>query len=425
MGKKIKQAPTAAKQNYARPEPPTTGGGILTWLFGPASKDNAIEWVKILLFAGAVALLIRWSFLEPFKIPSGSMEPTLHGDDRIGRGDRVFVNKWIYGLRYPFTKTRIWHGQDPQRWDIVVFKNPEPGAVHGTLVKRIVGLPGEEIQIRDGKIYANDQALQLPPSMPKVYYTSMGMYGVMGDRAHSIVPPGHYLVCGDNSGNSRDGRFFGWLPNGNILGRVACIWMPPTRWRDFTGFSDTWWWKTLLILVALYVLLRLFIGRSVRAQGSVDEAVTPGDHLLVNRAAFGVPLPFTGMRLSQGRAPMRGEIVVYRAPSGSDTEFLVGRVAGLPGEQVNLNEGRLTVNGVPVGENGNLQFGPTEGAAPYGRSKSKEYSLVPEGQYFIIAEDGSDGLDSRTLGWIPRKDVVGPAKAVWWPPTRWRRLVPW
>jgi signal peptidase I len=394
-------------------------------MFGPASKDNAVEWVKIIIFAVAVAALIRWPLIEPFKIPSGSMEPTLHGDERLGRGDRVFVNKWIYGVRYPFMKKRIWYGEDPQRWDIVVFKNPEPNAAHGTLVKRIVGMPGEEIQIRNGRIYANGKALELPPSMPDIHYTSAGVYGVWSDPEHAIVPQGHYLVCGDNSGNSKDGRYFGWLPNENILGRVACIWFPPPRWRDFTGFTSTWWWATLVTAVALFVFWRLFIGRSVHLRTGVDDTVKAGDHVMLNRAAYGLPMPFTNLRFSRGREPQRGEIVVYRPPSGGDHEFLVGRVAGLPREQVNMDDGRLTIDGAPVVTQPELRFTPADGAAPYGRSKSKEYSLVPEGHYFIVAENGADNLDSRSLGWIPRRDVVGSAKLVWWPLSHARRLVPW
>lgn len=382
-----------------------------------------MEWVKILLFAVAVAALIRWPLIEPFKIPSGSMEPTLHGDERIGRGDRVFVNKWIYGVRYPFMKKRIWYGEEPQRWDIIVFKNPEPDAAHGTLVKRIVGLPGEEIQIRNGKIYANGKALELPPGMPDIQYTSQGVYGVWPDPEHAIVPKGHYLVCGDNSGNSKDGRYFGWLPNENILGRVACIWFPPSRWRDFTGFTQTWWWGALVALVALLTFWRLFIGRSVNVHTGVNETVNEGDHVIVNRIAFGVPLPFTRMRLSQGREAKRGELVVYRAPSGCPYEFLLGHVAGLPREQVNFEDGRLVVDGNPVAIPEGLHFSPADGAAPYARSKGKEYSLVPESHYFILAKSGTDGMDSRTLGWIPRGDLLGTVPMVWWPRMRWLRLL--
>lgn len=401
--------------------------GVITWAIGPTTRDNAVEWVKIILFAVTVALLIRWPIIEPFKIPSGSMEPTLHGDNRLFRGDRVFVNKWLYGVRYPFMNKRIWHGQAPERWDIVVFKNPEPNAQHGTLVKRIVGMPGERIQIANGRVYADGKPLELKPGMPDIYYTSSGMFGVLPDPAHAVVPEGNYLVLGDNSGNSRDGRFFGWLPNENILGRVASIWWPPTRWRDFTGFTGTWWWKTLLAALAAWVVVRLFFGRSWHVRRGVDAKLAPGEHVFVNRAAFGVPVPFTRTRVSRGREARRGEVVVYRPPSSPDHDLIAGRVAGLPGEQVYLDNGRLTVNGEPVASPADLaalQLAPGDGAAPYGRSKSKEYSVVPGGHYFIIAENGAETLDSRTLGWIPREDVVGPVSAVWWPPRRWRRVRP-
>ena len=111
------------------------------------------EWVKSILIAIVLALFIRWPVIEPFKIPSGSMEPTFYD------GDRIFVNKFVYGIRFPFngfripytTKTtwyaddRIFRGADPQRWDVVVFKSVEHDVQHDILVKRIVGLPVSEL----------------------------------------------------------------------------------------------------------------------------------------------------------------------------------------------------------------------------------------------------------------------------------------
>ena len=79
-------------------------------------------------------------------------------------------------------------------------------------------------------------------------YSQDGIYGVSERDEFAVVPPGHYLVMGDNSFSSRDGRFFGWLPNDNIYGRAVCIWWPIGRWRDFTGFSKTWWGKSILYL---------------------------------------------------------------------------------------------------------------------------------------------------------------------------------
>jgi len=365
------------------------------------------------------------------------MYPTLHGDPRFMMGDRVFVNKFLYGLRFPFNhskvpftditinyaKRRIFCGKDPQRWDIVVFKTVEAGAKHTTLVKRVVGLPGERIQIRGGKIYVNGSLLELPESMPDVYYRAEGRYGVFPSEAFSVVPVDHYLLLGDNSAHSRDGRYWGWVPNEHILGRVSCIWWPPHRIEDFTGFSKTWWWHSLLVTLALVLLWRLFLGRSWRVAAHMPETgLAQGDHVYVNRVWFGLPLPFTGKRLTRGRSPDRGVLVLYRGPN---EELLVGCVAGFPGEQVFLNDGALHINGNPVdhGRFADCRFICTESTGPYAQSKKKEFSVVPEGHYFILCDDPEGKNDGRTLGWTPRENLLGVVAAVWWPPSRWRRIM--
>lgn len=304
--------------------------GLITAILGPLNSKNALSWLFIIV----LVLGIRWLLFENYTIPTGSMEPTLHGDMRWLRGDRVAVNKFIYGPRAPFTHTRLCHLWRPQRWEIVVFKAVGPDSEHGTLVKRIVGLPGERIHIRDGKILVNGHPVEPPPELQGIlnYTTVLGTdladvhlfalklaaenlqdpdlnprnkgvrdlygelaelrerlngadpekmdkkaaeehfsslskvsqdilielyvrkvsakyplrYGILPDDEFSVVPPDCYLVCGDNSLDSADGRVFGWLPEGHILGRVSCIWWPVPRWRDFTGFSKTWWGFALL-----------------------------------------------------------------------------------------------------------------------------------------------------------------------------------
>ena len=283
--------------------------GCLLWFTSGMDRAQTFEWMRSGLTALLLALAIRWAVAEPYRIPSGSMEPTLHGDPRFGRGDRVFVNKWVYGLRYPFMNRRIWHGNPPQRWDMVVFKTVEENATHKTLVKRIVGMPGEHLQIRNGKIYADSVPLELPPDMPDIYYTTPldGPYGVQPSEKFAHIPEDHYLVLGDNSAHSRDGRYFGWLPNEHIVGRVACIWWPPTRWRDFTGFSSTWWWRGLLALLALVLLARLFAGRLCPAHNPDDPNKI--DHLAVSFAHYGFHLPVLDRLAMRWREPARGDLV--------------------------------------------------------------------------------------------------------------------
>ncbi len=406
-------------------------GGHLCFFSG-MNREQIIEWLKSETFALTLALLIRWPIAEPYRIPSGSMEPTFHGDPGIGKGDRVFVNKWIYGVRYPFMNKRIWHGQAPQRWDIVVFKAVQENAPHKTLVKRIVGMPGEHIQIKEGKVFANGKALELPPSMPEVYYTSPPpnmlsgmMYGVRPEEQFSVVPEGHYLVLGDNSANSGDGRYFGWLPEENIVGRVACIWWPPTRWRDFTGFSETTWWHVTVTLVGMFTVLRLLAGRSwVNPETS--------EHLLAQFLSFGCRIPFTRWWLAFWGRPRRGMLVLYqpssdKVPGGT---VLLGRVAALPGEKVTLNDGTLLINDAPVTDVpafAGAVYSSNHPDAVYGRSRNKAHTMTPDDCYFILADPAfsvkeEDRVDSRVLGWITCKELMGKAVAGWWPVRRIRKL---
>jgi signal peptidase I len=417
--------------------------GALTWLTGGWSWQN----IKTILIALAIALVIRWVVAEPFKIPSGSMEPTLQGNPGFLRGDRVFVNKWIYGLRYPldgfqipftnividYAESRIWRGKEPQRWEIVVFKSPEAGDEGKTLIKRIIALPGERVHIRGGRVYINGELLAHPDFMPETAAHTTGAnnpemrYGFgMSDR-YTLVPEDHYFLMGDNRRYSRDGRVWGWVPNDHLLGRTFCVWWPPAHWSDFTGFSRTWWWRLILGVVGLLTIWRIFLGRSWRVHPPAPDAdLRPGDHLYIDRLALGLVLPFTRTRLTTGKRPSRGALVVYHGPKGVDPhgDLLLGRVAAFPGEQVFTGDGRVEIDGSPV-EQGPLaerQYPSTEDVGPFGRSKGKSHSLVPEDHYFILSDDPAAASDSRSFGWVPAQDVVGVAKAIWLPFKRMRKL---
>ena len=402
--------------------------GAVVWFFSGLPKEQSIEWLKSGAIALLVALSIRWAFAEPYRIPSGSMEPTLEGNPRLGRGDRVFVNKWYYGVRVPFMNKRLYYGAEPQRWDIVVFKSIEPDAVHPTLVKRVVGLPGERIQIRDGKIIADGEVIPLPPDMDEgIYYTRNDFrmqYGVRPEPEYSVIPEDHYLVMGDNSANSRDGRYFGWLPNEHIVGRVSSIVWPPRNWTDFTGFSQTWWWKAFLGFLGLAVLFRLFVGRSFPL---IDEDTHRVDHIFVNFSKLGLRLPFTPLWLSLWGTPQRGDMVVFHAkherlPKGS---MLHGRVMGLGGEQVRIEDGTLYVDDKEVTD---LPWGEGVSLASKDKTaifaKQKKHQEVPLDHFFILADEPGedDALDSRVLGWIPKAQLLGQATRIWWPRSRARQL---
>ena len=426
-----------------------TISGAIIWLTAGMSRSQVYEWSRSGLIALALAMTIRWAFAEPYRIPSGSMENTLHGDPGFGQGDRVFVNKWVYGVRVPFMNKRLYHGQDPKRWDIVVFKTPEKGALYSTLVKRIVGLPGERIHAGpDGKIYCNGTALEVPDFSPPpgnpgrffkttLYglmgwkevlknkqpgvYSQDGIYGVSERDEFAVVPPGHYLVMGDNSFSSRDGRFFGWLPNENIVGRVASVWWPITSWRDFTGFSGTLWWRATVGLVGLLLVLRLFVSRTV---GSTRRG---GGHYVVSFVSMGLRVPFSRRWIARWREPQRGDLVLCAtalAEAPDHEAMFIGRVAGLPGERVKVEDGRLSVNdsrdGLPPAL-ADMPLGDAPPQAKYGRGRSGELVTVPENCFFVLSEAESDGAaatDSRMLGWVTRDGVIGRVTWRWWPPGR-------
>lgn len=155
-------------QPDAGPTPQTPGDdtpskrGIARAVFGPFTRENIFAWGSLIV----IVLLCHWLLVEPYKIPSGSMEPTLHGDPGFLRGDRVAVNKILYGTRVPFANKRLWQGQSPERWDVVVFYSPEAESPNKILIKRVVGLPGERVHIgEDGIVRINSEPVQPPPEL--------------------------------------------------------------------------------------------------------------------------------------------------------------------------------------------------------------------------------------------------------------------
>ncbi|MGC8737396.1 MAG: signal peptidase I [Candidatus Hydrogenedens sp.] len=274
-------SPLSPEENYTpRIKKNNLFKNIVQAITGPWTKRNLIEWIVII---GSI-LFIKGCLIDQYIIPSGSMEPTLHGGN-LFTGDRVLVNKFIYGLRIPFTTIRILTWSKPKRWDIVVFKCVSKESEHSTLIKRVVGLPGEKIRIRNGRILVNGEVIPFPPSMPpNIYYLNDEdllyqyrtnpdprakkiieemwkkypyRYGCLDEESFSVIPEGHYFFLGDNSINSVDSRIYGWVPENHIIGRAFAIWWPPNRWRDFTGFSSTLWGKILLYIIP--TLLTFFL----------------------------------------------------------------------------------------------------------------------------------------------------------------------
>ncbi|MFA5062750.1 MAG: signal peptidase I [Candidatus Omnitrophota bacterium] len=184
-------------------------------------KSMLREWIEAAIFAAFLAFcVIRPFIVQAFKIPTGSMRPTLL------EGDLILVNKFIYGAKVPFTKYRLPAVKEVKRGDIVVFIYPEDNKKD--FIKRMVGLPGDVIEIRSGTIYVNDKPL-IEPVFNQRYYYNRGDFAKEDQKL--VVPADNYFVLGDNSGSSKDSRYWGFVPKDNILGQAMVIYWPPQRIR--------------------------------------------------------------------------------------------------------------------------------------------------------------------------------------------------
>jgi signal peptidase I len=203
-------------------------------------KGGLGETVSVIVQALLLALVIRTFLFQPFSIPSGSMRPTLL------EGDYLFVTKWAYGYSrhsLPFSPNifsgRIWEGK-PKRGEVVVFKFPPNPSLD--YIKRVIGLPGDRVQMRGGQLFINGETLDLSPS-------SLG-----DDTREFIVPAGHYFMMGDNRDNSTDSRFsVGFVPEENLVGRANIIFFSIAE-----GASplEIWKWPTLMRASRLFNFVR-------------------------------------------------------------------------------------------------------------------------------------------------------------------------
>ncbi len=180
----------------------------------PSAKSIAREYFESLVVAVVLALFIRTFVVQAFKIPSGSMEPTLL------IGDHLLVNKIIFG---PTATGRVFLPvRDLARGDIVVFKHPQDP--ERDLIKRVIGLPGEHVELRRKQVYVDGRALDEPYARFMAFPSPESPLGDPRVRYGPVaVPPAHYFVMGDNRDNSEDSRYWGFLPRDNVKGRALVI----------------------------------------------------------------------------------------------------------------------------------------------------------------------------------------------------------
>jgi signal peptidase I len=200
-------------------------------------EPTVTEYAKSFFPVIFAVFLIRSFIVEPFKIPSGSMMPTLLA------GDFILVNKFVYGLRVPILNNVFYQIDQPKRGDVFVFHYPPDPSID--YIKRVVGLPGDKIAYRDKQLYINGQKLDV--NFAADYeYIGPGLNTVnakryqeqLGTKKHDIliednsitidgeteVPAGHYFAMGDNRDNSKDSRVWGFVPENNLVGRAFFIW---------------------------------------------------------------------------------------------------------------------------------------------------------------------------------------------------------
>ncbi len=216
----------------------------------PVIIDYARSFFPILLLVFAV----RSFAFEPFRIPSGSLKPTLL------IGDFILVNKFSYGIRLPVLHTKVLTFNEPKRGDIVVFR--EPPTESRDLIKRVIGIPGDHVSYKDKTLYINGkeisqqfekystdeedgygpwQVAQKQENLLGVKHQIFQIPAKENDDFDVIVPAGNYFMMGDNRDMSADSRVWGLLPDKNIIGKATYIWMSydkpthPIRWNRLGG----------------------------------------------------------------------------------------------------------------------------------------------------------------------------------------------
>ncbi|MDH2431938.1 signal peptidase I [Pokkaliibacter sp. MBI-7] len=201
-------------------------------LGGLTRESWPIEYAKSFFPVLFIVFFLRSFIVEPFQIPSGSMLPTLE------IGDFILVNKFSYGIRLPVLNTKVIEVGEPKRGDVMVFRYPGDPKIN--YIKRVIGVPGDKIAYYHKRLYVNGQEVpeqflsNIPPTEPslQLFQEQLGnvshkIYKVPGQpsvEAEWEVPPGHYFMMGDNRDNSNDSRYWGFVPEENIVGKAFFVW---------------------------------------------------------------------------------------------------------------------------------------------------------------------------------------------------------
>jgi signal peptidase I len=180
-----------------------------------SNKSVFREYFEAICIAVLLALFIRTFVVQAFKIPSGSMLPTLL------IGDHLLVNKFIYGVRVPFAGNILISYKKPERGDVVVFRFPKDRSVD--YIKRVVGTPGDTVEVRQKKVYINGE----PVDDPHAHISSPSLLNAAASPRDNfgpvLVPEGRIFVMGDNRDNSYDSRFWGFVDQRDILGKAFIL----------------------------------------------------------------------------------------------------------------------------------------------------------------------------------------------------------
>lgn len=224
-------------------------------------NKKIIDEIKGISLAVFVALTIRWLFVEAYVIPTGSMLPS------ILINDHIFVNKLVYGIRVPFTKQWMIKFKEPEKGEVLIFRKPQQEDIY--FVKRIIGTPGDKIFYDGNELHVNGEKIEsfhstdswdfdfvsskdLSGTPKSLFYHNKEVlnqhkYSVLirkdmipepiAEMNHEIiVPPGHYFVMGDNRNNSYDSRFWGFVPEENVIGRAMFVWLSCDEKLSFLPF---------------------------------------------------------------------------------------------------------------------------------------------------------------------------------------------